>query len=163
MKPQRRYLSVTWTWISFIVFGLIISLLASSLYLKKSPAKVLASLFTKDIQVDNLETYPKKDLIQIIENQNKLIDSLQVRLSGYIENFGPGRAKIDVSVEALNMRSEPSLSGDVLSRIPNGSIVGVLYFDDKEQYLDGATGKWCRIKYIGQEGWVWGNYLILLE
>ena len=95
--------------------------------------------------------------------QNKLIDSLQVRLSGYIENFGPGRAKIDVSVEALNMRSEPSLSGDVLSRIPNGSIVGVLYFDDKEEYLDGATGKWCRIKYIGQEGWVWGNYLILLE
>lgn len=163
MKRQKKPISKVWTWASFVVFGAIIVLLATSLIQKKSPAKVLKSVFTtKKVEAD-YSTYAKKDLIEVINRQAAQIDSIESRLNGYIRDFGSGRGRINVNVEALNMRSEPSLSGEVLERIPNGTIVGILYFDSKEQYLDGATGSWCRIKYAGQEGWVWGNYLIRLE
>lgn len=163
MKRQKKPISKIWTWVSFVIFGAIIVLLATSLIQKRSPAKVLSALFsTKKVESD-LATYDKKDLIAVITEQAARIDSIESRLNGYIRDFGSGRGRINVNVEALNMRSEPSLSGEVLDRIPNGTIVGILYFDSKEQYLDGATGSWCRIKYAGQEGWVWGNYLIVLE
>lgn len=163
MKRQKEPISKLWTWLSFIVFGLIIALLATSLIQKRSPAKVLSSIFkTKKIESD-FNTYSKAELVEIIKAQNNKIDSIDTRLNAYIRDFGSGRGRINVNVEALNMRSEPSLAGDVLDRIPNNTIVGVLYFDNEEQYLDGATGSWCRIKYAGQEGWVWGNYLIVLE
>jgi uncharacterized protein YgiM (DUF1202 family) len=163
MKRQKKPISKIWTWVSFVIFGVIIVLLATSLIQKKSPGKVLTTFFSTKKLDSDYNTYTKKDLIDIINRQTVKIDSIESRLNDYIRDFGSGRGRINVNVEALNMRSEPALSGKVIDRIPNGTIVGVLYFDSKEQYLDGATGYWCRIKYAGQEGWVWGNYLIVLE
>jgi len=57
------------------------------------------------------------------------------------------------------MRSEASLEGDIIIRIPTGSEVSILYYDERELLLDGAIGQWCKVKYADKEGWVWGNYI----
>lgn len=130
---------------------------------KKSPAKVLSDLFTESFNENDFHTYDKGDLIDIINIQKGQIDSLNVKLDSYIQYYGVGRARIKVETEGLNRRHEPVISGELMDRIPNGSLVGIIRFDDNEQILEGESGKWCLIKYAGQEGWVWGNYLEILE
>lgn len=66
---------------------------------------------------------------------------------------------IDIESETVNVRSKSSLVSDIILQIPNGSEVQILYFDTEKFYLDGKQGKWCRIIYAGQEGWVWGNFV----
>lgn len=51
---------------------------------------------------------------------------------------------------SLNMRTKPSTSGDIITRIPNGTPVGVI----------GETDGWKQLDYDGKNGWVMAQYLI---
>ncbi len=148
-----------WAWISFIIFGFIIALLGTSLFKQESPAQVLRSWFTRSVEEGDLSTYDKEDLVKIIETQRKRIDSLDQQLDRYIRHFGIRSALIEVEGETLNLRSEPTITSDIIDKIPNNTIIGIIRCQEETVFLDGADGSWCRIKYAGQEGWVWGNYL----
>ncbi len=150
-----------WTWISFIVFGLIITLLATALIQKTSPAQVLDSLWQKyqNPEVSSVAKLNKQELRSLVYRQDSIIQTLENALEDCRHDDGYNKAYVATETESLNLRSEPNLSSSIILRIPNKSRVSILYYDDIEYYLDGANGKWCRIRYGDQEGWVWGNYL----
>lgn len=162
-RRKRQSRPRVWTWISFILFGLIIALLGTSLIKKQSPAEVLRQLFTPAYVEGDLTTYGKDQLISIVEDQRSQIDSIRIRLDKYEAAYGIGRARVAVDNDALNMRSQPSIAGDLITKIPNGAFVGVIATADEEQVIDGTIGRWYQIKYGTYEGWVWGNYLEVLE
>lgn len=76
---------------------------------------------------------------------------LAVALLGGIA--APARAGSDgyVSTDLLKIRSQPSSSGTVLAKMPQGSYVAVHWGPD-------ANG-WYEITYKGIDGWAWGGYL----
>jgi len=157
----RRSRSSIWPWISFIVFGLIIALLVSSVIKNERPDKILADLFSKKEKMKSTDASKlgKKELRNLLSKQDSLIEQLSAELEDCRHDDGFNKAYINTVSESLNLRSEPSLSSDILVKIPNRSRVSIIEWDDVEYYLEGSNGKWCRIKYVEYEGWVWGNYL----
>lgn len=95
----------------------------------------------------------------MLSEKDGIIEELSVQLDTYEKNQSAGPAKIRTSSDALNMRNCPSLSGDIILKIPNGLEVTILYYDSEEIELEGQQGKWCKVKYDDQEGWVWSRYL----
>lgn len=152
-----------WTWISFVVFALLIILLGTSLIKKQSPGKLLKSIFTKEVQEEDLSTYPKDVLVQMVKDQKLLVDSLQKKVDRYIDLFGIAMGRINVNTDALNMRSLPTTSSEVILRIPNKTLVKIIAFGENEEFIEGATGRWCFVEYNEQEGWVWGNYVDIVQ
>ncbi|MBT8189499.1 MAG: SH3 domain-containing protein [Saprospiraceae bacterium] len=155
---KRRYgekqPNIVFRWIYFVIFLLIAVWLLGSILAKKSPANTLKGLFSKipgDSEIPCEELLIQKDsIIKELE--------AQVAINGnVVENSGRGMVIIDS--QALNMRSKPSLSAEILLKIPANSEVEILYYDSQTYYLEGLPGKWCRIKYADTEGWVWGNYI----
>lgn len=158
-RNRYRQRSRVWPWISFVVFSLVLLLLGTSILKKKSPAEVLKSLFKSDLPPDDPRSFNKKELIALLSERDQEIETLQEKLKECLLDDGFKKATISTSSNTLNMRSEPSLSSSVIIKIPNGSEVSILFFDQRELLLDGAMGQWCKIRYAENEGWVWGNYL----
>ena len=113
------------------------------------------------MQKTGIEGMDKNELRALVYAQRDTIHLLLNELKALNEDDGLSKAIINVNTSSLNMRQEPSLESEVLIRIPNGSRVSILYFDEEQLFLEGAMGQWCKIKYADQEGWVWGNYLQL--
>ena len=116
----------------------------------------------KDPQ-DSIANLSKKQLIELLAAKNNEIKDLQSTIESLEigNNFQKGR--ITTTSDALNMRNSPSLGKNIVMKIPNESIVDILFYDSDIISLDGQSGQWCKIKYAGTEGWVWGNYLTELE
>ncbi len=94
-----------------------------------------------------------------IGHLNSKLDTIQFLLDDCLKKNDFRKARVIIDSETVNVRSEASLTSDIEFQIPNGSEVEVLFFDTEKYYLDGRQGKWCKIKYAGSEGWVWGNFL----
>ena len=142
-----------------MVFGLIVALLGYSIYKKQSPSHVIKKLFESDLAPDDIRRLNKTELIELVNNKDSQISQLQQSLDSCLNDDGYQKAIISTSSETLNMRDGPSLESNVILEIPSGSRVSILYYDDRDLFLDGAMGKWCKISYAEEEGWVWGNYL----
>ncbi len=162
-RKKKREIPKIWTWISFIIFSLLILWFGYSLINKKNPGQVLKDLFTKEYVQTDLSTYTKERLIEELTVANKTIDTLRAKLDLLQERFGFITAVVSVESATLNLRAEPSLSGALILKIPNESLVSIIEYDTKEQYLDGTRGTWSKVNYQGSIGWVWGNYLKVLE
>ena len=69
---------------------------------------------------------------------------------GFISNdyFKPIETKGTVTGSYVNIRKEPSTSSDIL---------GVTYVGDKLTVLEDC-GEWVKIKYNGDEAWIYGSY-----
>jgi len=108
--------------------------------------------------------YPNRDeLTKEIVLKDVKIDSLRQAIQR-MENASPYRtATVNTTATSLNLRAEPNLSSEVVIKIPDSSYVKILYYDEEVLFLDGEEGKWCKIKYADKEGWVWGNYLQLVD
>lgn len=141
-------------WIYFVIFLLIAAWLLGSILAKKSPANTLKSIFSK-IPGDN--ELPCEELLI---RKDSIIKELEAQLAhGGGQTISSGRGMVIIDSRTLNMRNKPSLSSEILLKIPANSEVEILYYDTKTYYLEGLPGKWCRIKYADTEGWVWGNYI----
>lgn len=158
-RKRYRQRSKVWPWISFVVFSMVLMLLGYSIYKKESPAAVIKSLFKSDLPADDPRRLNKKELMVLLTTKDQQIAKLEEELNACILDDGFKKATISTTASTLNMRDDASLSGEVIVKIPNGSKVSILYFDERELLLDGAMGQWCKVKYAGKEGWVWGNYL----
>lgn len=134
-----------------------------SIFVQQPVDKAIGSLISK-VKGDELQQPPPIDtLLFRIEKKDKLIDSLTAELDAYRKVKVHKKATIDVESGALNMRDKPLLSSNIVVRIPDGSVVEVLYFDTETYYLQGEKGKWVKIKYAAQEGWVWDKYIVIQE
>lgn len=58
----------------------------------------------------------------------------------------------------LNMRALPAENSQVVIQIPNGAEVIILRYGEEVE-LNGEKGRWCRVAYRAQLGWVWGKFV----
>mgnify|MGYP000087988670 CR=1 FL=1 len=157
---QRKKKSVSGK--KLITFFLMLSLMWIFLasIADRSPVKTIGSigdLFKSD--PDPLSRMNKEQLIGLIGQQYKSIDSLDAVIKSYSVIKENEQAIIDIESDKLNVRKGPSLSQPVLFKIMDSTVVDILYFDDQTYVLEGKSGSWCKIGYSDQQGWVWGNYL----
>ena len=155
---KRRYgekqPNVMLRWLYFVIFLLISAWLLGSILAKKSPAATLKGIFSK---IPSEKEIPCEELLI---QKDSIIQELEMQISrGSNPLQSSGRGIVIIESKTLNLRNKPSLSSDILIKIPANSEVEILYYDTKTYYLDGFPGKWCRIKYADTEGWVWGNYI----
>ena len=64
-----------------------------------------------------------------------------------------------MAVNGLNMRSKPDANSRVLTKISYGKTVQVLESTPEELQLGWVKGNWCKVRYRGREGYVFGGYL----
>jgi hypothetical protein len=60
----------------------------------------------------------------------------------------------------LRMRDKPDISGKIITTIPDKEIVDVLEEKGATLTISGATGRWCKVKWYDNTGWVFGGFLI---
>ncbi len=63
------------------------------------------------------------------------------------------------AVGGLNMRKDPTLNGEVVALVPNGSSVSLLEEKDTAIEIKGIKGKWTKITWEGKTGWAFGGFL----
>jgi Bacterial SH3 domain len=90
---------------------------------------------------------------------------LQYRIK-YDMYFRRGYASLDsvgyVSTKEgsdLRLRDGPSLDSGIIAGIPDKSKVFIIEYADKIEVVNGQSGNWCKIRYDGKTGWVWGYYI----
>lgn len=64
-----------------------------------------------------------------------------------------------IAKSGLRMRSEPSIKGDVVTKIPFNSKVGVIEETGDEFEADGELGRWTKVTWQNNLGWVFGGFL----
>lgn len=144
--------------ISYILFAVIALWLLASIYYELSPVEIIkrgfSSVGSKNVSIEELEAE--------IVSKDSIIASLKAQLNQQ-KTQGSRKAIVKVSGNTLNLRSQASLISDVILQIPAESQVDIMFYDTETYYLEGKAGKWCKIRYSGQEGWVWGNFLLEIE
>ena len=121
------------------------------------------SITGKNDKVNKFPYIPVKEHESILELKNGELEALQKRLGDCMTQNEYKKAYVNVSNSTLNMRDKPDLVSNIILQIPNRSEVSILYFDNERYVMDGKYGRWCKIRYAGKEGWVWGNYLNIPE
>lgn len=156
-KGSRRWL----TYAFILIFALLVFWLLLSLIQGKNPMEVIETAFKKDETVVTTEQESK--LQKVIEQQQKTIDSLQYRIDVMEGIDGLQKATVNVAGSHLNVRTSASIAAPLAFKINAGKEVNILEYDDHTYVLDGRTGQWCKIIYMGNEGWVWANYLEIID
>lgn len=148
-----------------LIYGLfVMSLLwiVLSILADRNPLHTVASV--KNMFSEKaIKDLSRTELQNLVRNQETRIDSFTQVLEELKARKKFDSGMIDVGSEYLNMRDQPSLSSSILLKIPDSSIVDILYYDTDTYTLEGKAGNWCRIKYAEEEGWIWGNYLRPLD
>lgn len=165
---KKRYGTKTnkniFQWVYMGVFGLVSIWLLSSIFFQKSPMELIKSISSKTKQIAPESTIvPYDSLVIRLDRKEREIGVLNKKLEICKGEKNFKKALIDIESNNVNMRSAPSLSGDIVLKIPDSSIVQIQYYDTEKYILDGKFGRWCRIIYANEEGWVWGNFLKELE
>lgn len=164
MAAQRRYgetpKSRILRFLYFFLFGITAIWLLASIVFKTSPVELISSSVNK-IEEKVSESIPNADLIDQETKMHKdsLINKLKDELAICKGEKSYSKAMVIINSNHLNMRDKASLSSSIVMQIPAESIVDILYYDTETFYLEGKPGKWARIKYANEEGWVWGNFL----
>jgi len=151
-------------WIYFALFGLITVWLLSSIFFQKSPVALLKSISSKTKQIIPESTIvPYDSLVIRLNRKEQELSAITKKLEICKGEKNFKKALIDIESNNVNMRAKPSLSSDIVLKIPDSSVVQIQYYDTEKFILDGKYGRWCRIIYANEEGWVWGNFLKELE
>lgn len=66
-----------------------------------------------------------------------------------------------VADEGLNIRKEPSIDSKVIDLIPHLTTGDVIGISDRFDTINGKTAYWVKIKYRGQEGWLYSGFVEL--
>ncbi len=148
-KPTNPFLR----WGYIVVFGLIALWLLLSIFMQKSPVELLSTTFSK------IPTPVSSALQQEILEKDSIIAELQKKLATFEGRGNFKRGMVIIDSPTLNLRSGPSLTSAIVMKIPANAEVEILFYDTETFYLNSKPGKWCRIRYVGNEGWVWGNFV----
>jgi len=147
-------------WLLYVIFGLITSWLLASMYLKKSPMELF------DKEDPNALEEPTVNVEKLLEDNaayTAQIHNLEKELKKCQGNQAYPPARINIESSYVNMREDASLSSTVIAKLPDSTLVRIMYYGTETFFLEGKQGKWCRIQYADKEGWVWGNFLEEIE
>lgn len=159
-NSSRNTSTIPYGWILFALAS--IWLIFSSI-VKKSPIDTIFDSVSNVIGDSSHVTLAYNELLLKQVQKDSTISQLTTELEK-CKNESPFRQGIiEIQDNFVNMRSKPSLNSSIVMKVPNSSKVDVLFFDTNEYLLDGKTGVWYKIKYADQEGFIWGNYVRLLE
>jgi hypothetical protein len=62
----------------------------------------------------------------------------------------------------LSLRTEPSISrGQRITKMSGGSDIRVLECQPLPEMVEGKWGRWCRVRYDGQQGWAFSAYFYM--
>ena len=142
-------------WILYAILFVTTAWLLTSIYFEKSPMELFNS---EEGEIQQ----PKIDIDKLQQDnvaQAKKIQELETRLAELDHEAQFPIAIINIESSYVNMREEPTLSSNIIAKLPDSTSVKIIYYDTETFVLEGKNGKWCRIKYADKEGWVWGNYL----
>lgn len=158
-KRRRRNDVPIWSYINYgslLIMGLWLLL---SIFYKKNPTDLVKSGFAT-IRGDSSAVYfGTEQYKQLIVEKDALIFKLNDKLDS-LESASYNIAIVSAGSPTLNMRSNPSLTSDIVFKIPDGAAVEIQYYDPERLYLEGQQGQWCKVRYADLEGWVWGNFLV---
>jgi hypothetical protein len=152
-RPSKRNKNNIFKWVYIVGFLLISVWLIVSIILQKNPTETLSSAFSKIPSPS--DTHNKNLLME----KDSIILKLEQELKECRSTGSFAKAIVIIDGTSLNMRSEASLTSGIVLKIPATSEVEIMFYDTETYYLNGQAGKWCRIRYADQEGWVWGNFL----
>jgi len=160
-KSRKRSKKSQFPWWSWVI-GILFLWLCYSIYDGKSPTQSITDLYRNILGKEQLYMSPKqKDAAVKVYTDS--INALNIFIRKQAE-FTPFRkAIVNTENNSLNLRLESNITSEVVIKIPDSSIVEVIYFDEEIFVLEGEPGKWCKIRYADKEGWVWGNYVTILE
>jgi flagellar biosynthesis GTPase FlhF len=80
---------------------------------------------------------------------------------GFIEPVLREKTIVNTTANRLNLRQDPQISKhNIIAKIPTGEEVSLIEYVGEETIINGKTGRWCRIEYNGQQGYVFEAYLI---
>ncbi len=148
--------------ITYILLPLLVIWLATAMITNKTPLAV----FGKSLALEGPglveNSNRSKDLV-LTEEKDSIIRHLEVELEKCQGGRKYIKARVQIEGEYLNMRDKASLTGNVVMRIPAQATVNILFYDARTYYIDNEAGKWCRVAFAGEEGWVWSNYLEEIE
>lgn len=169
MAKKRRYgesksLLSRYLYLFILLFLLVSSWLVTSVVKNENPIHLIKNIFKSEKPAIVSEpTESVESLQKTIISQKSMIDSLKSRLAILegVEDYKQAIVKIESA--HLNVRKSPSLSGEVVMKIPPDAEVYIAEYDPNTYILDGKSGSWIRIIYNGQDGWAWGNYIIPIE
>lgn len=105
------------------------------------------------------DTQPSFDAIaEPVSRSGSIVDETQGGLPS-IQIVDPGRGVVIGT--NVNVRSDHSTTGSVVARLSSDARAEIL---DTWQGTSGAlTGPWYQIRFNGKEGWIYGQYLQLLD
>jgi len=152
---------------NFRIFSLIILLaifiwLFASIIAGSSPIHFAMNLFKRDPERSlTIEKMRKKELRKYAQEQATKLDSLQSELDNCQSQIMNRTAIVRVDSESLNIRRNPSIDSEIVSKVLNGEKVDVIQIDQKTYFLENKAGRWVQIAFEQDTGWVWGNYLKL--
>lgn len=149
----QKQLNPLFKWGYVVVFSLVSLWLVVSIFSQQSPTQVLGSFFSK------LPNPVAESRVLLIAEKDSVINSLNEKLALCEGTTKFKKGMVIIDSETMNMRSKPSLISEIIMRIPANSEVEIMYYDTETFFLENKAGKWCRIKYAGTEGWVWGNFI----
>lgn len=153
-------------WLSYALIALF-SLLAAWLLIALIRGENPIGLLKKGIEKTNqIGTNPidENDPAQLkVDSLHKVIDSLRRKIEILEGTEDMATAIVRVQTSQLNVRALPSIAAELAFKIPPNNEVKIMEYDSKTYILDGKSGQWCKILYRGNEGWVWGNYLEIVE
>lgn len=78
------------------------------------------------------------------------------------ESVPPASEDIVAFIKAdggLRMRSGPGAAAEVVKLIPDGGSVTIVE-EEREETIGGRRGRWTKVRYEDQSGWVFGGFLV---
>lgn len=166
MSSRQRYSSrntksnIPYSWILLALAALWIAVAS---FVQKSPVSIFKDAYNNLVGDSTNITKTHNEWLVVAAQKDSSITSLETKLDK-CKNASPYlNGTIDINDDFVNMRSEANLSSSILTKVPNGAGVVILYFDTKEYFWDGKMGKWGKVKYADLEGWIWGNYIKVID
>lgn len=86
------------------------------------------------------------------------------RREGLLYSEIPLSSRASINEKGVRLRLTPSLKGEVLASLSQGTLVQVVEMGEVELSIDDYTGLWYRVVTPGKlQGWVYGKYLTYIE
>lgn len=158
VKKDKSYPSLTKEWLLIKTGEGTEGYIPQNMVLNKKPDNRKKRAMIMDYDAEYAYSASFNDNLSDVEGGKFVL----AQYSGDSSSDGAGKS-MKVNTQILKVRSEPSLNGSVIYSLGKGDIVEVLEYSSHEDYYDGKTARWARIKKDDITGWVFGYYLVEVQ
>lgn len=105
------------------------------------------------------KTDKKNNIAVVAEEKSTEPDTPVVKAPTAVQAGAPGTYTVVLDeADSVNMRMAASADSGLITTIPNGTVLEVLFVDDKDKTQNDGYG-WGYTEYDGERGWVFMEYL----